>query len=231
MHTIDFASVDAALPFYFDPDTYLSPSWHYGNWELDVLNLLKTGAVYKSRTVKMDVTAPEVMLANPVNPDWQQGPATLNFTGTDVGSGYDFTEWSTDGGATVNKGEVAQIGGNGVITVNYRGVDKVGIRSDWKATTVSVSTTRPTVTRWQRHRQEGQEGDHSTSTSPRSRRRPTTSSSRSARKSGRTLVSSHRFNERAHELRPDSRLQGQPEEGQVQHPHRRHRCWRATSSP
>ncbi len=85
------------------------------------------------------------MLADPVQPDWQKVPATLNFTGTDVGSGYDYTEWSTDGGATVNKGEVAQIGGNGVITVNYRGVDKVGIRSAWKATTVTVATTRPSV--------------------------------------------------------------------------------------
>ncbi len=43
MHTIDFASVDAALPFYYDAATYMTPSWHYGNWELDVLNLLTTG--------------------------------------------------------------------------------------------------------------------------------------------------------------------------------------------
>ena len=122
----------------------LLPSGIYGNWELDILNILKTGAAYKSLSVKLDITAPVAMLANPVNPDWQQGPATINFTGTDVGSGYAFTEWSTDGGATVNKGEVAQIGGNGVITVNYRGVDKVGIRSAWQATTVSVATTGPT---------------------------------------------------------------------------------------
>jgi hypothetical protein len=146
LHTIDFASVDAALPFYYgseDGAPWLSPSWHYGNWELDILNLLKTGSVYKSLSVKLDITAPVAMLASPVNPDWQQGPATLNFTGTDVGSGYAYTEWSTDGGVTVNKGEVAQIGGNGVITVNYRGVDKVGIRSAWQPTTVSVATTGP----------------------------------------------------------------------------------------
>jgi hypothetical protein len=145
MHTIDFASVDAALPFYFDADTYLSPSWHYGNWELDVLNLLKTGAVYKSRTVKMDITAPEVSVTG--NDDaWHKVPVTLNFAATDVGAGVDYIESSTDGGATWTKGDTATISDNGEITVSFRAVDKVGIVSATETTVVKVSTTRPTVT-------------------------------------------------------------------------------------
>jgi hypothetical protein len=147
LHTIDFASVDAALPLCFDPVEWAAmttaPKWHLGNWELDILNILKTGAAYKSLSVKLDVTAPVVALANPVNPDWQKGPAVINFTGTDVGAGYDYTEWSTDGGTTWSKGNHAEIGGNGVIEVMYRGVDKVGIKSATQTTTVSVATTGP----------------------------------------------------------------------------------------
>ena len=147
-HTVDFASVDDARPAGWVP----ADTVHFGNWEITPPtfwavdgNFMNLGnwTAYKSRTVQLDKVAPVVTLASPVNTDWQQGPATINFSGTDVGSGYAYTEWSTDGGVTVNKGETAQIGGNGVITVNYRGVDKVGIRSAWLATTVSVATTGP----------------------------------------------------------------------------------------
>ena len=78
MHTIDFASVDAALPFWFDADDWAAataaPSWHLGNWELDILNILKTGAAYKSRTVKLDVTAPVVTAMDPKNGELAEGP-------------------------------------------------------------------------------------------------------------------------------------------------------------
>ncbi len=150
-HTVDFASVDDARPFGWVP----AMGVHFGNWEMNPPpawivagdNQVNLGGwtAYKSRTVKLDKVAPTVALANPVNPAWQKGPAVLNFVGSDDGSGYAFTEWSTDGGATVHQGETALIGGNGTITVNYRGVDKVGIRSAWQATTVKVATTGPTV--------------------------------------------------------------------------------------
>jgi hypothetical protein len=148
LHTIDFASVDAALPFSFVPSATI-PSWHFGNWEMDILNILQTGAAYKSRTVKLDVTAPVVTAMDPKNGNWQQGPAVVNFSGTDAGAGYAYTEWSTDGGATWTQGESAEIGGDSPVdgtVVSYRGVDKVGIMSAVRTITVKVATTAPTVT-------------------------------------------------------------------------------------
>ena len=101
---------------------------------------------YKSRTVKLDVTAPTVTAMDPKNGNWQKPLATVNFTGTDVGSGYAFTEWSTDGGTTWTKGEQAQVGGNGEITITYHGVDNVGIMSANQTIVVKVASTPPTVT-------------------------------------------------------------------------------------
>jgi len=49
---------------------------------------------------------------DPKNGAWQKGPAIVNFSGTDVGSGYASTEWSTDG-ANWTRGESAQVGGDG----------------------------------------------------------------------------------------------------------------------
>jgi hypothetical protein len=148
MHTIDFASVDAALPFWFDAKEWAAdttaPSWHLGNWELDILNILQSGAAYKSRTVKLDVTAPVVTAMDPKNGEWQKGPATINFSGTDVGAGYAYTEWKTSG-SDWTKGEVAQVGGNGEITVTYHGVDKVGIVSADQTIMVKVASTGPSV--------------------------------------------------------------------------------------
>lgn len=158
VHQIDFGSLDAALPYSFDEaDIPVNasgvPSYNSGNSEFTswVVSGGSEGQPnwssvvgYKTVSVKLDNTAPVVMLASPVNPDWQQGPAVINFTGTDVGSGYDYTEWSTDGGATWSRGDSAEIGGNGVITVHYRGVDNVGIKSATQTTSVSVATTGPT---------------------------------------------------------------------------------------
>ena len=150
VHTIDFASVDAALPLCFDPVVWAAntdaPSWHLGNWELDILNILKTGAAYKSRSVKLDIVAPEVTAMDPKNGNWQKGPAVVNFSGTDVGSGYAYTEWSTDGGTNWTKGEVASVGGDGEITVTYHGVDKVGLKSADQTIMVMVASTRPSLT-------------------------------------------------------------------------------------
>ena len=150
VHTVDFASVDAALPFWFDAADWAAstdaPSWHLGNWELDILNILKTGAAYNSRSVKLDIVAPEVTAMDPKNGNWQKGPAVVNFSGTDVGSGYSHTEWSTDGGTTWTSGEVASVGGDGEITVTYHGVDKVGLMSADQTIMVMVASTPPTVT-------------------------------------------------------------------------------------
>jgi hypothetical protein len=149
MHTIDFASVDAALPCDFDPVAWKAdfpgvPTWHLGNWELDILNILSKGAAYKSRTVMLDVTAPTVKVAG-ADDAWHNSPVTLNFSATDVGSGVDHIEWSIDG-TNWTIGNSAVISKNGVVTVSYRAVDKVGLVSATQTVTVKVSTTPPVVT-------------------------------------------------------------------------------------
>jgi len=154
LHTVDFGSVDAALPFDCDPLTWIGPSYHWGNFEGTswVWNTAKDQAYvevftgYKTRTVQMDITAPVVTAMDPKNGNWQQGPAVVNFSGTDVGAGYAYTEWSTDGGSTWAMGETAEVGGDGEITVTYHGVDKVGIKSADQTITVKVASTPPTVT-------------------------------------------------------------------------------------
>jgi len=156
IHTIDFGSFDAALPAGWDPmDPFNLPSWHSGNFEGTTVvfggidHQLTTITGYKTRTVKLDVTHPVVTAMDPMNGEWQKGPAVINFTGTDVGSGYAFTEWSTDGGTTWHQGETATITGNSPkagTVVTYHGVDKVGLKSADQTITVKVAATPPSVT-------------------------------------------------------------------------------------
>jgi len=155
VRTIDFGSVDAALPY-----GYLAtakpfkgyPSYVFGNlegtswiWGAGGYSGFTGFTGYKTRNVTLDVTAPVVTAMDPKNGNWQTGPATVNFSGTDVGAGYRYTEWSTDGGTTWKTGEVAQIGGDGEITVTYHGVDKVGIKSADEKIVVKVASTGPSV--------------------------------------------------------------------------------------
>jgi hypothetical protein len=153
LHTIDFGSVDAALPFGYDALTWVGPSYHWGNVEgtgwvwsgAGNQQYIEVFTGYQSRTVKLDVTAPVVTAMDPKNGAWQKGPAIVNFSGTDVGSGYAYTEWSTDG-ANWTRGESAQVGGDGETTISYRGVDQVGLMSAAQTITVKVASTPPTVT-------------------------------------------------------------------------------------
>jgi hypothetical protein len=165
VYTIDFASYDGALPYNYSATKLLSngklkypgPSYTYGNFEgtawvwttAPIDGQLPGGFTvftgYKTRSVKLDVTAPVVTAMDPKNGDWQKGPGVVNFSGTDVGAGYAYTEWSTDGGTTWTKGEVAAVGGNGEITVTYHGVDKVGIVSANQTIMVKVASTGPSV--------------------------------------------------------------------------------------
>jgi hypothetical protein len=154
-HTIDFGSVDAALPYDFPMSTWVvaddGPTYAYGNlegvsWQWSEHSQgFEAFSGYKTRTVKLDVTAPVVTAMDPKLGEWQKGPAIINFSGTDVGSGYAYTEWKTSG-TDWTKGEVASIGGNGEITVTYHGVDKVGIKSADQTIVVKVASTRPSAT-------------------------------------------------------------------------------------
>jgi hypothetical protein len=145
-HTIDFASVDNARPeWWVAKDLY----WE-GNWEFNAsVTGINTDSYnvtpYKSLSVKLDVTAPAVTAMDPKLGEWQKGPAVVNFSGTDVGSGYAYTEWKT-AGSDWTKGEVASVGGNGEITITYHGVDNVGLMSADQTITVKVASTPPTVT-------------------------------------------------------------------------------------
>jgi len=153
LHTVDFGSVDAALPFGYDPLTWIGPSYRWGNIEdtswvwSGVGNQRYIGVFTGCQTcsVKLDVEAPGVAAMDPKNGAWQKGLAIMSFSGTDVGAGYAFTEWSTDG-ANWTRGEVAQVGGDGEITISCRGVDKVGLTSASQTITVKVASTPPTVT-------------------------------------------------------------------------------------
>ena len=159
MHTVDFFSIDNATNVvWLDwPTTDLVHRIPYpGNVEAGVLvgswtpqYYAGTVTGYKTRTVKLDITAPVVTAVDPKNGAWQKGPGIINFSGTDVGSGYAYTEWSTDGGTNWKQGESAEIGGNSPATgtvVTYHGVDNVGLKSANQTITVKVASTPPTVT-------------------------------------------------------------------------------------
>ena len=153
IHTIDYFSIDNAT----NPKAIENKVKFPGNKEMGgevgwaPIQMLPgvtivSVAQYKTTTVKLDVTAPTVTAMDPKNGNWQKPIATVNFSGTDVGSGYATTEWSTDGGKTWTQGNQAQVGGDGVTTITYHGVDNVGITSANQTIDVKVASTPPTVT-------------------------------------------------------------------------------------
>ncbi len=151
VHTIDFASVDAALPFYYDAH-WPGPSFHYGNFEGTQLLYTAAGKDsgipsevhgFQTRTVMLDVTAPVVTVTG--NDDaWHDSPVTLDFSASDAGSGVGYIEWSIDG-VYWTRGDSAVVSQNGETTVSYRAVDRVGLVSPTASVTVKVSTTPPLV--------------------------------------------------------------------------------------
>jgi len=76
---------------------------------------------------------------------WHNGPVTLHFTATDVGSGVYYTEYSLDGGNTWTAGTSTTVSNPGQTTVLYRSLDKAG-NLEWpESVTVNIDTTPPTV--------------------------------------------------------------------------------------
>lgn len=163
-HTVDFASIDASRPGWWTAAMQAANpalGFHLGNWEFNPptdfqmdseilqnlyrVNLPGDYVAFKSASVTLDKVAPICTVTNPINPNWQPDTATLNFVGSDEGSGYKGTEWSTDGGMTwqLTTSGQAQVGGDGEITVIYRGVDNVGIRGENHTVVVKVATTGP----------------------------------------------------------------------------------------
>ncbi len=147
-HQIDFGSVDNARPVGWKA----ADGWTYGNMEFGSVSFFGTdnfnATGFKSIKVQLDITAPVVTAVDPKNGAWQKGPAVINFSGTDVGSGFAYTEWTTNGTDWI-KGNSAEIGGDSPAdgtVVTYHGVDNVGLMSKDQTITVKVASTSPTVT-------------------------------------------------------------------------------------
>jgi peptidoglycan/xylan/chitin deacetylase (PgdA/CDA1 family) len=77
---------------------------------------------------------------------WHNGPVTLHFTATDVGSGVYYTEYSLDGGSTWTAGTSTTVSTLGQTTVLYRSLDKAGNVEAPQTCTVKIDTTGPVTT-------------------------------------------------------------------------------------
>ncbi len=233
VHTIDYFSIDGAT----NPAAIAAGTKYPGNVEKGVvvgwapipmhpyINITSV-AGYKTSSVKLDVTAPAVTAMDPKNGNWQKPLATVNFAGTDVGSGYAFTQWSTDGGTTWTKGEQAQVGGDGEITITYRGVDNVGLMSANQTIVVKVASTPPTVTAQNATAKAGKLWKNPTITFNITAVTPTATAVIQIR----TLNGKHHqhapLRERRHRLLTSARrftMTTAAQGRQVQHPRRRHR--------
>jgi hypothetical protein len=231
LHTVDFGSVDAALPFAHDPLTWIGPSYHWGNFEGTswVWNSATDQAYvggfigYKTRTVQLDITAPVVTAMDPENGNCQQDPAVVNFSGADVGAGYACTEWSTDGGSTWTTGETAEVDGDGEIAITYHGVDKVGIKSADQTITEKVASTPPTVTGGNATVKKGHKATFTYNVTAVT---PTAQVIVQIRtESGRTL-STHHYADQTTNVDGSVSFKIDLPEWQVRHPHRRRRSGR-----
>jgi len=97
--------------------------------------------------VRIDTTAPVTTISK-VSSGWYDQNVPLTFGATDAagGSGVAYTEYSTDGGATWNKGTAVTISTEGVTTVLARSKDNAGNVGTAKSSTVKIDKTAPTIT-------------------------------------------------------------------------------------
>jgi hypothetical protein len=112
------------------------------------------GVTYQeSRTVGVHVAEtdpPAVVIGtSPTAPNaagWFRS-VSLNFTGTDAGSGYSATFYTIDGGpeTRASNGYSYPLTGDGEHTVRFRGEDHQGNFSDWQESTIRLDATAPTI--------------------------------------------------------------------------------------
>lgn len=102
-------------------------------------------------TIHLDKTMPATLAAlTPFEPEgangWYAHPVTMQLTGTDVLSGVERTEYSTDGGTTWQPyTEPVTIREDGRYTVSYRSTDKAGNQEQPKSIRFQLDTTAPVI--------------------------------------------------------------------------------------
>jgi hypothetical protein len=105
----------------------------------------------KSATVNIDAAPPTTSVSG-LDSAWSNGPVTLTFSATDIGSGPASTQYSTDNGTTWTTGTSVTIpapsdgSGDGLHTVLYGSTDNFGHVETPKSCTVGIDTTAPTTT-------------------------------------------------------------------------------------
>ena len=77
-----------------------------------------------AQTFSVDTTAP--WTTNDYDGLWHSGPLTVTLTGHDAGIGVDYTEYSTDDGASWTTGTKVDVSAEGQTTVLYYSTDKLG---------------------------------------------------------------------------------------------------------
>ena len=97
-----------------------------------------------TQTFSVDTTAP--WTTSDYDGFWHSGPLTVTLTGHDAGVGVDYTEYSTDDGASWTTGTKVDVSAEGETTVLYYSTDKLGhVEDPAQSVTVKIDTTRPTV--------------------------------------------------------------------------------------
>ncbi|MEI7743652.1 MAG: FlgD immunoglobulin-like domain containing protein [Chloroflexota bacterium] len=77
---------------------------------------------------------------------WAVAPVTLTVTARDTTSGVGSIAWRVDGAAARTYAGAVAIATNGTHLVEYRAVDKAGIREDWHGLTLKIDTVPPVLT-------------------------------------------------------------------------------------
>jgi peptidoglycan/xylan/chitin deacetylase (PgdA/CDA1 family) len=91
-----------------------------------------------------DTTAP--VTTTDYTTGWHTSPLTVNFTGTDTGSGVDYTQYSLDGGHSWTNGNAVTITTTGTTAITYRSADQAGNLEQSKTVTVTVDGAAPVTT-------------------------------------------------------------------------------------
>jgi len=95
----------------------------------------------KSCEVKIDRQAPAT--TDDADDAWSADPVTIHFSVSEPLSGVDYTEYSTDGGATWTQGDEVAIADEGITTILYRSSDVAGNVEEAKSCEVKIDRTAP----------------------------------------------------------------------------------------
>lgn len=118
-------------------------------WAVRGKDAWANGTAYRTGSFTVDGTPPvsKVKSTSTAGANgWLVSAPAITLSATDSMSGVSTIYWRVNGGtAKVYAGPFA-LGGNGTRKLEYRAIDKAGIREAWKAVTYKVDTVAPTVT-------------------------------------------------------------------------------------